>query len=309
MASTRSLNGASSRSSPSTCNRSKKNTRSGVRVETPATSVLLAVREAITWKASGRPSSRRASTSPSSTSDVAGSSRTAATTSGSRAVISSSERVKIRTRSSRRCTWTRMPSSLTSATAGLPTLPAASLTSAADAASIGWMGVTDLQAHPLQRVLAAVDQQPCRRGGRGQQHRRPPNGRDRHAVRLREPVLDEGVERPLPELTEDQAAQQALLRLGGATEQVAARVARALAEPDPASWAISAKAASTSITVSVGVAAGGGSSCSDRQPKPGAALPQAPSQVGHDDLDVVRRSLRPARRRSGHASRFASGSR
>jgi hypothetical protein len=89
MTAMRSPSGSSNRSRPSTCNRSKQNSDSGVRTCPASVSSLVMVREAITWKVSGRPSSPTASTSPSSTSRRDGNAATAATISGTRAVMSS----------------------------------------------------------------------------------------------------------------------------------------------------------------------------------------------------------------------------
>src|SRR6478752_1594085 len=133
----RSWPGESSRSRPSTCSRSKK---WGV----TATPESWAVRLAVSWKAIGRPSSARASASPSRTKHSAGRERATSTTSGSRAVMSSRLRVTTSTSSPSRWTWMRIPSSLASmATSVSPSgesPPIAAATSGALEASIGMIG-------------------------------------------------------------------------------------------------------------------------------------------------------------------------
>ncbi len=65
----------------------------------------------VSWNGSGRPSAVRAITSLSSTAASTGSRLVAATTSGTRSVTSARLRVKARTSSPERCTWSRAPSS------------------------------------------------------------------------------------------------------------------------------------------------------------------------------------------------------
>ena len=74
--------------------------------------------------------------------------RVTATTSGSRPVMSSRLRVKTRTSSPDRCTWTRTPSSLWSTSTGRPLLPIALCGSGALAASIGWTAVPTCRPTP-----------------------------------------------------------------------------------------------------------------------------------------------------------------
>ena len=88
-ASARTESGSSSRSRPSTCSRSNANSPMAVDAPTVPASTRVAVRDAMTWKASGRPSGPTPSTSPSMIRSRAGSAATAATTSGSRSVMSS----------------------------------------------------------------------------------------------------------------------------------------------------------------------------------------------------------------------------
>ncbi len=82
--------GRSIRSAPSRCSASNKNTDNGG----PS---ALAAREEVSWNGSGRPSSRSAISSPSSTAARTGSLPSVATTSGTRPVISSRVRVNSRT--------------------------------------------------------------------------------------------------------------------------------------------------------------------------------------------------------------------
>ena len=76
----------SSRSTPSRCSRSKKNTDSGCAARCASRSPRAAVpnRDAVTWNRCGRPSGRSAMASPSAIRSVTGSARVASTTSGSR---------------------------------------------------------------------------------------------------------------------------------------------------------------------------------------------------------------------------------
>ena len=107
------------------------------------------MRAAVSWNGSGRPSSRSAISSPSSTALDSGSVARTATTSGSRAVMSSRVRVNRRTFPPDRCAWILMPSSFHSTAAVPPTLAMASAMLAALAASIGRTG------RPTSRPKAA----------------------------------------------------------------------------------------------------------------------------------------------------------
>src|SRR5688572_11995734 len=132
----RSCAGRSIRSSPSTCNRSKKNDDSGV-VSGPT--AFVPKRLIVTWNASGRPSARNAIASPSRTSEAAAKPRTAAAISGTRSVMSARLRVNTATSSPRRWAWIRAPSSFHS-TYGSTTRSSPDGMSFAVCASIGPIG-------------------------------------------------------------------------------------------------------------------------------------------------------------------------
>ena len=99
------------------------------------------MRAPVTWNGCGLPSSRSTIASPSTTRSPPGRAATASTTSGTRSVISSRLRVNTETSPDRRCTCTRMPSSLPSTRSSPPPTDAtASSAVFADAASIGRTG-------------------------------------------------------------------------------------------------------------------------------------------------------------------------
>ena len=93
----------------------------------------------VTWNGSGRPSARRASTSPSRITELTGRLATAATTPGRLADTSRRLRVYTRTSPPDRCTCTRAPSYLVS-TDAIPVRCRAASTSGAVPASIGSSG-------------------------------------------------------------------------------------------------------------------------------------------------------------------------
>ncbi len=132
---------ASTRSRPSACRTSKRKVVRGTSSRSRSTPTELAVRDPVTWNGAGRPPSSMTMASPSRTRSPPGSAATASRTSGSRSVTSSRLRVKIVTSPSRRCTWTRMPSSLPSTSSGPSAIdPSASSVVFADPASIGRSG-------------------------------------------------------------------------------------------------------------------------------------------------------------------------
>ena len=149
--------------------------------------------------AGGR-SSSSAIASPSSTTRSAGSARTTATTSGSRSVMSSRLRVATVTSSPSRCTWIRMPSSLTStATVGARRpWPCAATTSGALEASIGSTGRPTSSPNrpappPRPSNAARDDRRRCRRRASPPDAPTASGTPAADATRL----LDEGVERAL----------------------------------------------------------------------------------------------------------------
>ena len=216
----------------------------------------MAVRDAVSWKGRGRPSSPSASASPSSTNDVAGSDRATSTTSGSRAVMSSSERVATSTSSPERCTWIRMPSSFTSTatSAPPPALARASATSGALEASIGstgrptWSPIAPSASTPPS-IAARGD-----RHGRAGQHRGPAYGGQGDLGRHRQtPPGRASRARPGgPRRSRPHAARSAP-RPVARPKSSATAAARADCDPEPDSAAIRSNASCTSATVSDGV--------------------------------------------------------
>ena len=168
-------------------------------------------RDPVTWNGCGRPSSRSAIASPSSTNDAAGSASAASTTSGSRAVTSSSVRVKIRTSSPERWTWIRAPSSFHSTAAG-PGLLQRGLDVGRGRGQHRRDRAPDLEPERRQRLRAVLAQR--RRGHRAEiaaQHQRPPHRGDRHVRGLGHRVADDRRQRALAQVAEDQRAQERLL--------------------------------------------------------------------------------------------------
>ncbi len=94
----------------------------------------------VSWNGRGRPSSRSARVSPSSTTDRQGSPRTSSTSSGTLAVTSRRVRVQTRTAAPSRCTWIRAPSSLNSTLTSAPRSARAPSRVSAGEASIGRTG-------------------------------------------------------------------------------------------------------------------------------------------------------------------------
>ena len=181
----------------------------------------VAARLAVSWNGRGRPVASSAIASPSSTISRAGSARTAATTSGIRAVMSSRLRVNTAISSPERCTWIRMPSSLTSTTAGVPVAASAWSTEGALCASIGASG------RPTRRVIspsAAAPPVSAAVGDRLQvagQQQGPAYGGDRHLGGAGDGVGQQTGLRALAQLAAEEPDQHPLLVGGGGGEEPA----------------------------------------------------------------------------------------
>ncbi len=145
----------------------------------------------------------------------------------------------------------------------------------------------DAQADGLEGRQAALHQERGGRRGRGGQHGRPADGRDRHVERLGQALLHLRLQSTLTQLAGDEAGQQPLLRRGGPGEQRlhGRRPSGRGARPRE-----------------VGHRGEGGVHLRDRQGRgwcggwhvlqappahAGASLPEAAAEVGDDDLDVL----------------------
>ena len=218
--------GRSSRSTPSACSTSKKNTDRRWDCGPVPLPPRLPNLDAVTWKRCGRPSGLSAIASASAIRSVTGSARAASTTSGSRAVTSSRLRVKIETASPARWICTRAPSSLASNTAV-----------AAEAGQrVGDVGCglgehrPDRPAH-LQRELvegACAAGQRRRRDGRqlAAEHRGPAHHRGGDTGGAADGVGHHPDQRALPQLSAEEATQERLLDLGRRREQIVPAVRR-----------------------------------------------------------------------------------
>ena len=232
----------------------------------------MAVRDAVSWNGRGRPASSRASTSPSSTNRSAGRARATDTTSGSRSVITSSDRVATITSSSHRWTWIRIPSSLVSTDTECRPPPALSIAAATEVAldaSIGWTGrptsstkPASASADPDSAAEATATVEPAIIAARR-------TASERYAARGGQSLLDEGVEGTLAHLAGDQPAQPALLVGGRPAEQGCGRLGPGRLRAGTRQRRRSRSNAScTSRTVRDDSAAGSGSACIERQPRP-----------------------------------------
>ena len=169
--------------------------------------------------------------SPSTTASRTGSARAHSTTSGTRAVTSCSWRVKTRTSSPARCTWSRAPSSLYSKAAS-PSRSSASSASPAGFASIGATGDSsrsEKRARPAAPSSSAAratspmlpaNIAACRTLGGGQ------------LGGLRDRLQHEALERALAHLARQQLEQEAAPRVVRALEQ-RAQAARRDVRPSP----------------------------------------------------------------------------
>ena len=189
-----------------------------------------------------------------------------------------------------------MPSSFHSTAAGLSFSIATSM-SAAGEASIGRMPRPTCS--PISR--SAGTPPAIAVGGDvaevAVQHHRAAQLGGRHLRGLGGGVGHHALERALAHSARQQRAQEALLALGGAREQLAQRSAARACEPAPLSAPMRANAASTSASPSDGSPAGAGSSCSAAHPTPICRCRSSPDR----NATAIAAS-------SGEASRSASAS-
>ena len=225
--------------------------------------------------------------------------RATSTTSGSRSVMSSRLRVATRTSSPSRWTWIRMPSSLASTATGA-------------AAGLGHRGgdvgraggehrqhrPADLEPDRGQRLLARERRAGDRDGAAGE-HRRTAYGRQRHPGGRGHRLLDQGVERALPDAAGEHAAQPGLLVGGGPAEQVGHRGPRARLRAGAARGAAIAVERLVHLGAPSGRARrqGRAGAPTPRQPEAGAPLPQRAAEVGRRPSRA--RRARPRRRHLG----------
>ena len=222
----------------------------------------------VSWNGSGRPSAVRAITSLSSTAASTGSRLVAATTSGTRSVTSARLRVKARTSSPERCTWSRAPSSFHS-TPAVPVRASASATSAADWASIGPIGRSTSS---LKRPRPSC---PSTSAARATTARSPASmcARRTSAAGSPEALATASTITPVSAPCRSSPPRSRVRnRCSGsvAAPSTAASVCRLTAwDPRPSAAATRARAASTSRSSSVGGGgAGGGGSRREAQPTP-----------------------------------------
>jgi len=268
---------ASIRSVPSRWRASNRNTESGTEGPPPS---RLAVRAAVSWNGSGLPSSRSAISSPSNTAVCTGSVPSAATTSGSRAVMSSSVRVNRRTFPPDRCAWILMPSSFHSTAhstahsaahstgAVPPILARASSMLVALEASIGRTG------RPTSRPNSVSAPLPPARAAAATTPSEPRSITARRtwftgteAARATASVMTPSSAPwcSSPESRPNRNRCSSSVARPNSSLTSALRVA---AEPFPETAPIAEKPASTSLSVSVGVSAGGNPSRSVAHPTP-----------------------------------------
>ena len=233
-------------------------------------------------------------------------SRVTATTSGSRPVMSSRLRVKTRTSSPDRCTWTR-----TRPACGRPARAGRSCRSRSPGPSTRRQhrldGGADLQPDAFQTGQSLLEQHGGGRGGRGEQHGRAAYGGHRHSESDGESVLDCRLHRALPELTGDESEQELLLLAGGAAEQRLHRGGPRARRAGPAPAGPSRRTRRRPRRRSRWTRRRGRGLLQRPPAHSGPPLPQSAGQIGHDDLHVVGRRRRGAPPRSGHAWRCATG--
>ena len=241
---------------------------------------------------------------------MAGSERTRSTMPGRRSVTSLRLRVQTPTSSPRRWTWMRAPSSFHSTDAGpggsSPLAPvasaSASVTSAAVCASIGCTGRSTVSptavspASPSSRAMTAT------RGRSPASIAARRTARERDVERLGGGVGDEPLEGAVPQLADEQAADEVLLVLGRRARggRAAGRTGPSASRPRSGSPARRGCGRGRA-TVSDGAGAGGTSRLATvRQPTPMRPWRGAAPRHGDDDGQLValqaRRAGRPARR-------------
>ena len=185
-----------------------------------------------------------------------------------------------------RCTCTRMPSSLVSTTAGNPVLATAPATSGALAASIGRTGC------PTASVTAVSPSSPDAASTRAAAAVEPSSIAARCTALAGTPNAS-----ARPSCTRESSAPCRISsntrprsrRCSGSVARAnnaSTAAERSAADPAPPRAAISSNAASTSVTVSVGLGGRCGQRSQRRPAHPGPALPQRAGQVGHDQRDL-----------------------
>ena len=229
----------------------------------------MAVREAVSWKGRGRPSSSSAIASPSRTNDVAGTSRAAATTSGSRSVMSSRERVATRIVSPERWTWILIPSSFTStANSPPPALAIAAARSGALDASIGSTGRPTSSPNPASASSPPVSAATATSGVEPASialRRTTVSGTAAAAATASWSRASRAPCRTAPvTMPRSHACSSSVARPNSSTTAAF----RAACEPEPAIAAIRSKSSWTSSTRRLGASAAGGRSLTPRQPRP-----------------------------------------
>ena len=213
-----------------------------------------------------RPSSVSPATSPSRTRSPPGRPATSATTPGRRSVISLRLRVNRRTSPSRRCAWTRAPSSFHSTDAA-PVSASASATPSAGEASIGPTARPGDEGDRPQRVDTAGERL---QGGLAEiagEHVGAADLVDGNAGPAGDGLDHHALQRTLAQLTAEDAPQQPLLDRRRPGEHAGKQVApRAPSSPAPTRAASSLSQRSISSTSSEGSSAAAASSLLERRP-------------------------------------------
>ena len=221
------------------------------------------------------------------------------TTSGTRAVMSSRLRVKTATSSPSRCTWMRTPSSFHSTAAG-PT----SRQRRGDARR-------GLGQHRLQRAAdreaerARAPRAPPAQRGRGHraevaaQHQRPPHLGRRHAGGPGDGLDHHALQRALAQLARraGRPGSAARRRSPAPNSSASSAPPRGLRAGPGRARRSARRRASTSATVSVGSAAGGGQVAQRGPADPDLALAQLAGEVRHAPAATSSGSTAPQARR------------
>ena len=256
---------------------SRRRTPTAASVRCRSVSAFVPKRLIVTWNGSGRPSSRSAIASPSSTSADTSSPCTTSTISEARSVMSARLRVKIRTSSPARCTWIRAPSSFHS-TLARPNRSSAADTSSAVWASIGVIGCSGVSRKPPSPST------PSRIAAAATLGRSPASIAARRTAAAGTPAAFATASAITPSSAPCRSSPRnsptSRRRSGSVARErrPSSSLRRAACEPGPAIDCRRDTAASTSSSSSVGDSAGGGRSRSAAHPTPTVPCGSAPDR-------------------------------
>ena len=287
---------------------SRRRTPTAASVRCPAVSAFVPKRLIVTWNGSGRPSSRSAIASPSSTSADTSSPCTTSTISDARSVMSARLRVKIRTSSPARCTWIRAPSSFHS------TLARPNRSSAADTSSAVWASIGVIGCSGVSRKRPSPST-PSRIAAAATLGRSPASIAARRTAAAGTPAAFATASAITPSSAPCRSSPRnsptSRRRSGSVAREKrpSSSLRRAACEPGPAIDCRRDTAASTSSSSSVGDSAAGRKLAKRRPPDADRALRERARQVRDGDRDLVGAREREAVREPGDLSEARRGRR